>query len=311
MGEGLVSCKPLENLGTLMSTDTYERTPIGVGRVLSAYVELCKPRIAVLVLITATVGYVLGSTTFYVGPMVFLLAGVVLVASGASALNHYLERDIDPKMDRTQNRPIPAGIIPPSHALFFGTYTAIAGVMLLLWQVNLVTAFLGLMTAFLYVVVYTPMKRFTAWNTYVGAIPGALPILGGWTAATGHASLAAWVLFAIVFIWQLPHFYAIAWLYRDDYRKGGFKMLPVVAPDGRSTFAMSLLYCLALIPLALMPWYLGLASPVYAIGSVVLGMYFFAAGWRFSKSRSDVDARRMIRASIVYLPLLLILMVLT
>jgi heme o synthase len=263
-----------------------------------------------MVLVTATIGYVVGGYGIHDwSALIALQIGVVLVAAGASVLNHYLERDFDALMERTRNRPIPAGVVPPHHAFYFGIYTCISGVIVLLWQVNLLTAFLGLLTAFLYVLVYTPLKRLSWWNTPVGAIPGALPIMGGWTAATGQVDPGAWALFAILFVWQHPHFYAIAWIFREDYARGGFKMLPVVKPDGRATFSQSLGLCAMLIPVSLMPWYLHLTGPVYAVGAVILGLYFLAAGFRVARSRTTPDARHMMKASIIYLPLLMILLV--
>lgn len=282
---------------------------MNLNRILKGYMELCKPRIGSLVLVTATIGFVMaGPVLADYWRLPFLLLGVVTVASGASALNHYIERDVDVKMARTKNRPIPSGVVPAHHALLFGIYLCLGGVMVLL-LVNLLTAFLGLLTAFLYALVYTPMKRVSWLNTPIGAVPGALPIMGGWTAATGHVDAGAWALFFIMWLWQHPHFYAIAWMYREDYRKGGFKMLPVVAPDGRSTFRQSYLFCLALIPASLAPVILHLSGPVYAVGAAVLGVLFLMSALRAARTQSTADARGMMRASLLYLPALLVLLV--
>jgi len=278
--------------------------------ILKAYVNLCKPRIGTLVLVTAAIGFALGSgpeTALWKLPI--LLAGVVTVSSGASALNHFLEKDIDARMDRTKNRPIPSGIVPEHHALMFGVYMSMSGVLLLL-LVNMLTAFLGLLTAYLYVLVYTPMKRVTWLNTPIGAVPGALPILGGWTAASGQIEWGGIALFAILWFWQHPHFYAIAWMYRDDYAKGGLKMLPVVSPDGASTFRQSVLFCMALLPISLSPVFLQISGPLYAMGAVVLGGLFLFSALRARRTRSTVDARKLMRASLLYLPALMVILVL-
>jgi protoheme IX farnesyltransferase len=274
----------------------------------AAYLELAKPRIVTLVLVTAMIGFVLGGRGE--GSVLLLLvtlAGTAMVAGGAGALNHYLERECDLKMDRTRRRPIPSGVVAAPDALLYGIFLVLAGCLLLLWKVNLLTAFLGLLTAFLYVLVYTPMKRVSWLNTIVGAIPGAIPPLGGWAAATGTLEPGAWVLFAILFLWQHPHFYAIAWMFKEDYAKGGFKMLPVVDPDGRSTFRQIVLFSLVLIPVSLLPTLLGLSGRLYFAGALVLGVWMLSRGMALASSGSIADARRVLRASVIYLPILLAL----
>jgi len=275
------------------------------------YVELTKPRILFMVLITATIGFYLGGMGIHHWPtFLWMLVGVGLSSGGAGALNHFLERDIDSLMPRTRNRPLPSGKVPAQHALYMGIYMVMAGVLLLVWQVNLMTGFLALLTAFLYVLVYTPMKRLSWWNTPIGAIPGALPPLGGWAAATGgQIDTGAWVLFAIMFIWQHPHFYAIAWMFREDYREGGLKMLTVVDPSGRRAFRQTVWLALLLIPASLTPVYLGLSGPLYAVGMTVLGLLFLWPCLRLMLTRTTVDARRVLRMSVIYLPLWLILFV--
>jgi len=176
-------------------------------------------------------------------------------------------------------------------------------VTILAWQVNLLTGFLSLLTVFLYVLVYTPLKRVTWWNTVIGAIPGALPPVGGWTAVTGHLDYGAWIVFLILFVWQHPHFYAIAWMYKDDYERGGFKMLPVVHPDGRSTFNQVIGFSIILIPISLLPSLVGMAGPFYAWGMGILGLVMLAIGIQFSRTRSVQDAKRLLKASVIYLPL--------
>jgi protoheme IX farnesyltransferase len=181
------------------------------------------------------------------------------------------------------------------------------GVSLLAWQVNLLTGFLSLLTVFLYVLVYTPLKRVTWWNTVIGAIPGALPPMGGWAAATGSLDLGAWVLFLILFVWQHPHFYAIAWMYREDYKRGGFKMLPVVEPDGRSTFRQVIWFSVVLVPVSLLPGFLGMAGAVYTWGMAVLSLGMLWYGVVLARTHSVQDARVLLKVSVIYLPLFFIL----
>ncbi|HRK33078.1 MAG TPA: heme o synthase [Candidatus Hydrogenedentes bacterium] len=280
----------------------------------AAYVELTKPRILTMVLVTATLGFFMAGRGFHGfaawDGLLFLLIGVAMTSAGSGALNHFLERESDARMDRTRNRPLPGGQIPPHHALLMGAYLVLGGTLLLLWKVNLLTAFLALLTAFLYVLVYTPMKKMSWLNTLIGAIPGALPPMGGWTAATNEVEAGAWVLFGILFIWQQPHFYSIAWIFREDYTKGGFKMLPSEDPDGRRTFRQILGFAALLIPVSLLPTYLGLSGTIYFVGALVLGVLMFASCIPLVRSGSTVDARRVLRMSIIYLPMLLALIAL-
>ena len=278
---------------------------------ISAYLELTKPRITFLVAVTAAFGYFLGGRG-EVGELLVLfefLMGTALVAGGAGVLNHVMERDVDRRMERTRDRPLPAGRVRAPSALSFGIGLVLTGLLVLLASSNLLTAFLALLSAFLYVVVYTPMKRMTWLNTSFGAIPGALPPMGGWTAATGEIESGAWVLFSILFVWQHPHFFAIAWLFREDYGRGGFKMLPVVEPDGKSTCRQIIAFSLALIPLSTLPTLLGLSGTLYLVGAIVLGLGMLAAGILLAVTKSNLDARRLLKASVVYLPLLLLLSV--
>lgn len=281
--------------------------------VLSAYVELTKPRIVTMVLVTAALGFFVGGGGLNrfaaLDGFIYLMIGVALTSAGAGALNQFLERDADARMDRTRNRPVPSGVVPAHHALIFGEYLVLGGVLLLLWKVNLLTAFLALLTTFLYALVYTPLKRLTWLNTMVGAVPGALPPMGGWAAATGVIDAGAWTLFAILFIWQQPHFYSIAWMFRDDYRRGGFQMLSVDDPDGRRTFRQIVGFSALLIPVSLLPSAMGLAGPLYAAGALVLGVAMLLTCLPLVRSGSVRDARRVLRASVLYLPLLLGLIV--
>lgn len=279
-------------------------------QIVLSYLELTKPRIVTLVLVTTVLGYVLaGGSLNPTNPLLACLFGTTLCCGGSGVLNQYLERDADQRMVRTRYRPIPAGIISPAHALSFGVLLVLSGTGLLLWQVNLLTAFLAILTAFLYVVVYTPLKRLTWLNTLIGAIPGALPPVGGWAAASGTLDIGAGVLFAILFIWQHPHFYAIAWMYKEDYSRGGFRMLSVVDPSGDSMFRQVILFSVALLPIAALPCFIGMTGITYLIGSLLLGVFMLRASAAAARSRTVADARNLLKASVLYLPLLLLLIV--
>ena len=273
---------------------------------LPAFLELTKPRIVTMVLVTTALGFFLGGHAAW--PILLAtLAGVGLATSGAAALNNYLDRDVDSKMARTRDRALPAGIVSPSHALAFGVSLVLVGVLALVWWVNLLTGFLVLLAAFLYVLVYTPMKRLSWLNTSLGAIPGAIPPLCGWAAATGTLDVGAWVLFAILFVWQHPHFFSIAWMFKEDYRNAGLKMLPVVDPA--ATFRQTILFSIALIVVAALPACVGMAGRVYLAGSLVLSVGMLAVGIWFCWNKSFTDARRLLKASVLYLPLLVGLMI--
>ncbi|HCL31347.1 MAG TPA: protoheme IX farnesyltransferase [Candidatus Latescibacteria bacterium] len=279
-------------------------------RALDPYFELTKPRIVTMVLVTTALGFFVGGHGV-TSPLrlALTLLGTAFSAGGSGVLNHYIERDIDAVMRRTRDRPLPSGRVTPAAALSLGFLLILAGQVVLVLTVNLMTAWLALLTAFLYVVIYTPLKRTTWLNTSLGSIPGALPPVGGWAAATGHLDAGAWVLFAILFAWQHPHFYSIAWIFRDDYRRGGFKMLPVLEEDGKRTCRHILAFSVLLIAVSILPALLGSSGTVYLLGALVLGAGMLAAGVSLTISRSNVDARRLLRASVIYLPLLLILTV--
>jgi protoheme IX farnesyltransferase len=279
-------------------------------RALDPYFELTKPRIVTMVLVTTALGFFVGGHGV-TSPLrlALTLLGTAFSAGGSGVLNHYIERDIDAVMRRTRDRPLPSGRVTPAAALSLGFLLIFAGQVVLVLTVNLMTAWLALLTAFLYVVIYTPLKRTTWLNTSLGSIPGALPPVGGWAAATGHLDAGAWVLFAILFAWQHPHFYSIAWIFRDDYRRGGFKMLPVLEEDGKRTCRHILAFSVLLIAVSILPALLGSSGTVYLLGALVLGAGMLAAGVSLTISRSNDDARRLLRASVIYLPLLLILTV--
>ncbi|MGH7550633.1 MAG: heme o synthase [Gemmatimonadota bacterium] len=277
---------------------------------MNDWLILIKARITALVLVTAATGYVLGALEIDLGILVSLLVGVGLASAGAAALNQVYERDADARMVRTASRPVPAGRISPARGLAAGLLLSAGGVAWLAIGINALTGFLALLTIVLYIAVYTPLKPRTSLNTLVGAIPGAIPPVIGWTAATGSVGLGGWALFSILFLWQLPHFLAIAWMFKDDYARGGFPMLPVVDPAGGSTGRQAALYALALIPVSLTPTLLGLTGGVYFFGALALGVVFLAFGLGMAMDRGRKGARRLLLASVTYLPILLALLVL-
>jgi len=272
--------------------------------------DLFKARLTFLVVLTTLVGFYMGSRgpTAY-GLMFNTVLATALLASGAAALNQVLEREFDAKMRRTQDRPLPSGRMTPEAALLIGGTCAAGGLVYLALAVNLLTALLGAITLCSYVFVYTPLKRVTTLNTVIGAIPGALPPLMGWTAARGNVSEEGWAFFALLFFWQLPHFLAIAWMYRDEYSKAGFVMLPLVDPQGSRTGRQALCHTLGLLPISLCPFVFRLAGPVYLCGALLLGLAFLWQAWRFARELNQARARALFYTSIIYLPLLLILMV--
>lgn len=273
--------------------------------------ELTKARLTALVLITTLTGYFVartGAADWLAG--LHALLGTALVAAGAAALNEWWERDLDRLMDRTATRPLPSGQVEPGFALALGLLFSIGGLTYLAWLVNALTAALGALALVSYVLIYTPLKRVTPWNTLVGAIPGALPPLMGWTAARGEFGTGGVALFGILLLWQIPHFMAIAWLYREQYARAGFRMLPVVDPEGRATGWIALISSAALLVVSLVPVWVGVAGMAYAAGAVVMGALFIWASWRFAMELDRQRARMVFFASIIYLPLLLGLLML-
>ncbi len=277
----------------------------------AVYLELGKARLSVLVLLTTAVGYRLASTgALDWGRFGWTLLGTALAALGANACNQWLERVRDGRMDRTQGRPLPTRQISSPAALAFAVFTGAGGVFLLATRVNELAALLALTTYLLYVVLYTPLKTQTTLNTLVGAVVGALPPMIGWAGATGQLDVGAWVLGGILFVWQIPHFLALAWLYRKDYRRGGMRMLPVLDEAGHLTACVVVVYTLVLVPMTLMLTAAGITGTVYAVGSLLLSGGFLLLAVRLERQCSAVAARRVFLASIAYLPLLLGLMVL-
>ncbi len=272
-------------------------------------VALSKPRIVLMVMLTAAAGFWMASPTGQQTLLLFnTLLGTALVAAGTNALNQVAERDLDALMRRTRMRPLPAGRLSPTVAALFAWLAGVAGIGYLAVTVNLLTAALAAITLLSYVFVYTPLKRHSSASTLIGAIPGALPIVGGWTAATGSLAFAAWALFWIMFLWQLPHFLALGWLYREDYARARFKLLSSGDSDGRLTFVYASLYAAALVPVSLVPTLLGITGGFYFFGAALLSTGFFIVSSTAARHASAMNARRLFRSSLAYLPLLLLLM---
>jgi protoheme IX farnesyltransferase len=273
------------------------------------YLELSKSRIVLMVVITTAAGYLFAADK--VSPLLMLhaLLGTALVAAGTNALNQYVERDHDAKMHRTRSRPLPAGRITPRAALLFSSGIAVLGTAYLGLMVNWLTAALGVFTLTSYIFVYTPLKRVSTISTVIGAIPGAVPPLMGWTAATNELGLGGWIAFGILFLWQLPHFMAISWLYRDDYARGGFAMLSVRDHDGAAVARQAIYYTLALLPLSVAPSLLGMTGTVYFIGAAVAGTALLASTIRFFFQRDTRNARALFMISNLYLLTVMLLLV--
>jgi protoheme IX farnesyltransferase len=274
------------------------------------YVALTKPRLNFLVVATSAAGFYLGGPgTSDVMAMTQAVAGTALVAGGAAVLNQLYERETDALMRRTRLRPLPDGRIAPADARNFGIALSLAGLVLLAARTNWLAAGLALATILVYLIVYTPMKRRTPQATLVGAVPGALPVLIGWTASHGSIALGGATLFAIVFLWQMPHFMAIAWLYRDDYSKAGFPMLPVIDPQGTRAGRQAVRYAAALLLVSLAPTFAGISGAIYFVAALLLGAALVVLAVRFAATRSDGSARALFLGSITYLPLLWIIMI--
>ncbi len=276
----------------------------------SDYIALTKPRLNILVVATSAAGYYLGATgPLVVLPMAAAVIGTTFVAGGAAALNQVAERETDALMQRTRMRPLPDGRITPSDARTFGLLLSVAGLILLTVFSSWLASLLALATLITYLFIYTPMKRRSPIATLVGAIPGALPPLIGWTASHGNIALGGLSLFLIVFLWQIPHFMAIAWMYRDDYGAAGFPMLPVIDPTGTRAGHQAVGYAAALLPVSLVPTLVGLSGLAYAVVALVLGVALLVLAVRFASARTDATARALFFGSITYLPLIWIAMI--
>ncbi len=281
------------------------------SRLVRDFFELTKPEITFLVALSSVAGFVLAPTDLFdARAFLFLVIGVCLTSGGASTLNHWLERENDARMRRTMRRPLPAGRVSPNAARNFGCVLVAAGVGILCPLTNPLTGVIAVATALIYLLVYTPLKQHSTWNTLIGTIPGALPALGGWTAATGSIGWGGAAVFGILAAWQMPHFLSLAWMYRKDYERAGYVMLPVAEPDGGSTVRQTLFYTIALVLVSLAPLVLGLSEWLYGIGAAGLGIWFLAASVAFYRSRSVQDARRVLRVSIAYVPALVFVMLL-
>jgi heme o synthase len=279
--------------------------PLPVASARAAdFLALTKPRLNLLVVATTLAGYYLGADHWDPALLASTVVGTALVAGGAAAFNQILERDTDSLMRRTRTRPLPDGRMRVASAVWFALGLSLAGLALLASGANWLAASVAGTTLISYALIYTPLKAKTSLSTLVGGVPGALPPMIGWSAATHTLSLEAWILFAIVFLWQMPHFLAIAWLCREDYARAGLPMLPVVEPDGRSTAQQAVLYAAVLVPVSLAPTLIGLAGRVYFAGALVLGLAFLAFGIQFARARTNDNARRLFLGSISYLPLL-------
>jgi len=280
---------------------------------MGRYLELTKPRITCFILMSTAIGFVCGmnaGTAWTWVTLLHTLLGTALIASGTAALNQWYEREADAKMNRTKARPIPSGRVTGPHALLFGIFLSIAGFLDLWLGANLLTASLGLFTLASYLFLYTPMKQRSPHSTTLGAIPGAMPPLIGFAAASGTLNWDAWILYAILFLWQFPHFYAIAWMYRADYARAGILMLPVVEPDGESTSRRMLWFSLALLPISILPRFFAMAGNFYLAGALVLGLIYVYASLRSVFDCSVTRARQVLLASVLYLPFLYGLLVL-
>ena len=276
----------------------------------SKIAELSKLNILSLVLVATFLGFYLGSNGEIEYSKLFLtLIGTAFTAAGSGSLNHYLERDADKKMDRTRNRPLPSGTLTPLFAVLYGMALVVIGSIMLAYFVNLLTGFLSLLTSFLYIVVYTPLKKITWLNTSIGSIPGAIPIIGGWTAASNNISPMALVLFGIMYLWQHPHFYAIAWLCKNDYAKANFKMLPVIEKSGSRTMRQIFWHLLLMIPLSFLPVIQGNLGIIYLVGVTIITFIFFLSALPLAKDRSNKSALLLLKASVLYLPVLLFIII--
>ncbi len=283
---------------------------IGFRNKVTAYIELTKPRIAFLLVLTAAAGFYLASAGgFEYALFAHSMIAITLLALGVATLNQYWERTTDQLMKRTAVRPLPTNRVGSTEALVFGVSLCLISEVYLFLAVNILTAILGMVVIVGYVLVYTPLKRVTSASTAIGALPGALPPLMGWTAAANEISLGAWALFAMQFLWQFPHFFAIAWMYREEYAKAGILMLPVVDPEGKLTARQIVMFAIMLFPVSLAPFFFGISGPIFLIGAIILGLWFLWASIDSARAKTKAKARRLLLVSVVYLPLLFILMV--
>jgi len=285
-------------------------------QVVNNYLEMMKFRISMLVMLTGYLGFYLGLRSQgllsidYYDKLVYLLIGMFLSSSGCAVLNQYLEKDFDAQMKRTKNRPIPSNRVLPLNALLFGSILCVFGVFFVYQTINSLTAFICLLTIVLYLFVYTPSKRFSTFNTLIGSIPGALPVLGGWTAATNQINSISWILFSILFCWQIPHFLAIAIIYAKDYKDGGFKMLPSEYPNSKHTQYHVLFFSIAMIGTSLGLYFVKAVDFGYFLGISIISVFFLIIVTQFLKDTSNKNAKKLMLATLFYFPLMFILIIL-
>jgi protoheme IX farnesyltransferase len=308
---GLAEAVPISQVCAAADAGIPPEVSRALSRRLRAYVELAKPRLTALILVVAAAGYWLACRGEPdAGRLAGAAAGVTLLAAGIFALNQYLERDLDSRMRRTERRPLPAGRLSAREALWFGGLMSAAAVICLTFAVNALCGALALITFSSYLFVYTPLKLRTPHCTLIGALPGAMPPLYGWAAARGELGLEAWVLFAILFLWQFPHFHSIAWLYREDYARADIRMWSVVEPDGKTLGRQIIAFSALLVPASALPAALGMSGPLYFWGALALGGLLLWLGLEAARRKSNSEARRLLVASVLYLPALFALMVL-
>lgn len=307
MSSDIHSMAPAE---TVILSPNAHTARTSLGAQLSIYLELAKPRILIEILLIALVGFGLATSNWRNILLVHLSLGITLLAAGTGSLNQWMERDIDSEMRRTERRPLPANRISSLHAGLFGAVTSVLGIGYLALLVNPLSGLLGLATVLSYVFIYTPLKRKTPHSTFIGAFPGAMPPVMGLVAVQNRISKEALILFFIMFLWQFPHFLAIAWMYREDYARAGIKMLPIVEPDGVSTGKQIVIYGLLLVPVSLLPTFIGLAGMIYLVGALLLSLVYLYFGILAARNRERQQARQLLLVSVIYLPLLFILMLL-
>jgi heme o synthase len=294
----------------IITAEIEETKAIGLREKLAAYVELTKPRIAFMLVLTSAAGFYLGSSEgFNFALFTNSMIGIALLAFGVATLNQYIERKTDALMDRTAKRPLPTNKISPPEALIFGIVQCAVAELYLLFLVNGLTAALGLIVIVGYVLLYTPLKTRTSASTAIGALPGAMPPLMGWTSAADGISLGAWTLFALLFLWQFPHFLAIASMYKEEYAKAGIKMLPTLEKDGRITARQIVLFSLLMVPVSLAPFFIGMSGIYYLIGASALGIWFLWTSIQAARAKTVEKSRRLLLVSVLYLPIIFALMV--
>ncbi len=294
----------------VITAEIQEVKAIGVREKLAAYLELTKPRIAFMLVLTSAAGFYLGADGgFDVVLFVNSMIGILLLAFGVATLNQVWERKSDALMERTASRPLPTQKVSFVEALVFGVLLCVVAEIYLAVLVNQLTAILGLIVFVGYVLLYTPLKKYTSASTAIGALPGAMPPLMGWTASANEITLGAWILFSIIFLWQFPHFLAIAWMYKEQYAKAGIKMLPVLEPEGKITARQIVFFTILLFPVSIAPFFIGLAGWVYLVGASLLGIWFLMASIKTARAKTVEQARKLLLVSVIYLPLLFALMV--